>query len=1080
MKYIIKHITFLFALLISLLSYGQSDNFQTFGVEMGLIQSQVECVEQDERGYLWIGTIGGLTIYNGYQFKSFTTKEGLSEDWISTIDIGQDGNIWLGHWAGGITVYNPEIDSFSKLNVESYTRYRKINKIIDVEGTKYIGVAGAGIVRYKDEKYTRVNLDSSLLNVEDLVYDKKNQIIWATCSGKLLWIDVHNNTLNAVINVNQALDSTYYFNQIALGNANEVWVGTKNKGVLRFNLKEKPSEIISNNTLSQYVKNLSVSDGLTSNEINTLKFSEENSVWIGTEQGINVFRIDENRKDSLGFNAGQIEIFSNEFELKYFIPNCFFEDREHNIWIGSEVGLSKYRGELFTIYDQRGVMTNNLCWSTLEDKNGNIWAGTSKGINNISFNQTKNGKDELDYYNPFKDTIPLIDSLSSSVVISMVEDNKGKIWMGTESKGINIYNQELDIVVTLNSTNGLTDDHIYSLCKDEKGNIWVGTQNGASYINITDTFLITNYWKKDGLGGDKIYKVFKDSKNTIWFGVLGGYLTKFENGQFHTFTESDGLNNKFTLSIDEDENGEMWFGNYLGGVYHYNGKQFRNFSLENGLSSNSPHFVLCDQRGSVWVGHNKGVDKIAIVNGDVSKYTKQHGIKGLETNENSASLDHKGNIWFGSIKGLIKLSPQNERPNLVEPITAIEGLKIKLKDAEFPEDHTFKYDENELNFDVIGVSLTNPEEVSYSYMLEGGFATWSPRIKKRSISFSGLTPGEYTFRLKAYNNHGIESKNEISYHFIISPPFYETLWFKALAIVMIALSIFTFMKVRERKMRKTQIYLEEQVELRTEEIRDQKEVIEAKNHHITSSINYSKRIQDSILPPEDLILESLPNHFVYFNPRDIVSGDFYWVHKIGNKVLYATSDCTGHGVPGAFMSLIGHNLLEKIVNEYKITEPAKILDKLSEEIIVTLRQNTGSNVKDGMDISICSVDFGTNKLEFAGAYNPLYIIRNGELIVAEADQIAIGKSYSGVVEPYTNHKLEILKGDCLYTFSDGYVDQFGGSKGKKFLTKRFKKLLVEVAELPIDQQKDRLDEVMTRWMGDRKQLDDMIIFGVQV
>lgn len=1050
---------------------GQNDQFQIFGVEDGLVQSQVECIEQDEKGYLWIGTIGGLSIYNGYNFKTFTSKNGLSEDWVSAINIGEDGNVWMGHWAGGITVFDSKKDAFTKLNAEQFTRFRKINEIIEIGKEKFIAVEGGGIIRYSNEKFSRINLDTSMLRVQDLHYDTKHNYLWATCSGNLLWIDLNESSTKGVFNANTLFDSTYHFNQITpVGD--EIWVGTKSEGVARFNFTKSLNYMISSK------EKLGVIDCqpicTIDNEIKGMKEFSNYHVWVIGENSIKKW---ERNADHTLKNYNKI---LDAEDGNFFQTNVLFEDREKNIWLGTEVGLAKYRGELFSVLKDRELLNSTLVWSTHVDAKGDVWVGSSNGVNRLHFpNKFHNGME--------KDTVPVIDSLSDKNVISQLEDYSGKMWFGTESKGINIFDPVTGEMTKLNKASGLVDDHIYSMTKDKKGNVWVGTRNGVSFIQSADSFKITNYKMKDGIGGNKVYKVFHDSKGRTWLGVLGGHLTVYENGSFKHFTKKEGFDSRFTLSVDEDEYGDIWFGCYLGGVYRYNGKEFKHYSVDDGLSSPSPSFVICDDKGSVWVGHNKGLDKINIVESKVSRYTEQYGVHGLETNENSATLDKRGNIWFGTVRGLVKLSPYNERPNLVEPITAIEGLKIQLKDAEFPADNTFDYTQNELTFDVIGVSLTNPDEVSYSYMLEGGFSNWSPKIKERSISFSGLKPGSYVFRLKAYNNHGIETKEEIQYGFTITPPFYLTIPFLAGSGVFVIVMIIVVVKLRERQLRQRQIYLEGVVDERTEELRleketveEQKEEIEQKNHHITSSINYSKKIQDSILPPKEMINEFLPKNFVYFKPRDIVSGDFYWIHRHGNKVLYAAADCTGHGVPGAFMSMIGTTLLNKIVGEYKIFEPAKILDKLSEEIVKTLRQDQGKSVKDGMDIAIVAIDYDMHQLEFAGAYNPLYIVRGGELTELEADVIAIGKSFTGEVKHYTNKTYQLQAGDSLFTFSDGFPDQFGGPKGKKFLYKRFRKLAIELAGMPIEQREGRLDEVMTKWMGERNQLDDMIIFGVEI
>jgi serine phosphatase RsbU (regulator of sigma subunit)/HAMP domain-containing protein len=282
--------------------------------------------------------------------------------------------------------------------------------------------------------------------------------------------------------------------------------------------------------------------------------------------------------------------------------------------------------------------------------------------------------------------------------------------------------------------------------------------------------------------------------------------------------------------------------------------------------------------------------------------------------------------------------------------------------------------------------------------------------------------------------------------------------------------------------------LERKVVERTEEVVRQKVEIEVKNKeleilykHVTDSIRYAKRIQESILPPENMIKKLLPDSFVLFKPKDIVSGDFYWVSEKENKVIFSAIDCTGHGVPGAFMSLVGYNLLKEITDMGTQLQPAKILDKLSEGVRTSLHQfDNKSSAKDGMDIALCMLDYNKMELQYAGAMNSLYIIRNKNLQEIKADKVFIGYSYSDEQKNYTNHTVKLEKGDCIYISSDGFADQFGGPKGKKFMLNNFKQLLLEIHNRPLETQKEILDARFESWKGSLDQVDDICVMGVKV
>ncbi len=274
--------------------------------------------------------------------------------------------------------------------------------------------------------------------------------------------------------------------------------------------------------------------------------------------------------------------------------------------------------------------------------------------------------------------------------------------------------------------------------------------------------------------------------------------------------------------------------------------------------------------------------------------------------------------------------------------------------------------------------------------------------------------------------------------------------------------------------------LEQKVIERTEEVVKQRQKLEELYKDLTDSIRYAKRLQESILPSDKYIKDLLPESFVLFKPKDIVSGDFYWFDEAEGKVLFAAVDCTGHGVPGAFMSLVGYNGLKQAVREHNLSQPAQILDDLNALASESLNQDPEeSNVRDGMDLALCSLDLNTKVLEYAGAYNPLYIIRNGELMQTKGDKFAIG-GFDDLDKKYTNHSIPLQSGDQVYIFSDGYADQFGGPKGKKFMYKQFRDMLLGCQSKTMSEQKDILNRTIEQWKGNFEQVDDILVIGVKV
>jgi serine phosphatase RsbU (regulator of sigma subunit)/Tfp pilus assembly protein PilF len=265
------------------------------------------------------------------------------------------------------------------------------------------------------------------------------------------------------------------------------------------------------------------------------------------------------------------------------------------------------------------------------------------------------------------------------------------------------------------------------------------------------------------------------------------------------------------------------------------------------------------------------------------------------------------------------------------------------------------------------------------------------------------------------------------------------------------------------------------------EISRQKETIEEKNKEITDSIQYAKRIQRALLASENTLTTNLPEHFVFYRPKDIVSGDFYWAQNINDNFLICTADCTGHGVPGAFMSLLGISYLNEITREKHINNPAQVLDQLRKGIIENLNAavKDGATVNDGMDMALCNFRIKQMTLDFACANNPLWMIRNGQFIEYKADKFPVG-NYHGDLKPFTNHTVALQKGDLIYTLTDGFPDQFGGPKGKKFKYKTLQDLLLSMAHEPLTKQQQVLEAEFLKWKGNLEQVDDVLIIGVRV
>ena len=322
---------------------------------------------------------------------------------------------------------------------------------------------------------------------------------------------------------------------------------------------------------------------------------------------------------------------------------------------------------------------------------------------------------------------------------------------------------------------------------------------------------------------------------------------------------------------------------------------------------------------------------------------------------------------------------------------------------------------------------------------------------------------EFEFEAKEIQNQKEQEKKEA---IAAEQDLRQKIIIGGIIIVLILVIIFTYIIYSRLKITRQQKSI----------IEDQKKDVEEKNIEIMASISYAKRIQEAILPHKKLVEKYMKNSFILYIPKDIVSGDFYWMEHTEDTLLFAAVDCTGHGVPGAFMSIVGNNGLNKAVREQKIIQPSKILDSLNAHVVESLQQEGDKEVKDGMDISLCSLNFTNKMLEFSGAMNPLYIVRNNEIIQTKGDKQAIGLAD----KEFTNHSIQLEEGDSIYSFTDGLPDQFGGPKGKKFTYKKMRELFIDIQKDSPEIRREKIKSSLKEWQGGEEQVDDICIIGVMI
>ena len=1093
-------ITIILALLVNK-NVAQTTSFITYGMEQGLIQNQIESIIQDEEGNLWVSTIAGLTKYNGSEFTSYTKNQGLAEDWITTSYKDKENNIWFGHWAGGLTRYNSKLKTLENLNLEEYTHFKTIRTINQDKAGKYwITTEGAGVFVFdaKNNKMfsitTKEGLPSNI--IYDMIFDDQENAWLATDSGLVIY-DASQPISSPKAYISLTIKKGLFSKNITCllqGKNNELWIGSADKGLARITISK---EIQNTKEMIASQQILNEKNGLKSNFIKIIRSDIRNTIWVGTIGG-GVSLLNYSKNTTLA--DAVFKTYSTRQGLNYFNVNTIFEDRENTIWIGTDLGLNQFRGERLQVLDEADSIPNNIIWSTYCDKEGNLWLGTNNGLAKITIKYDADGHIAHRKVKEYTTS----NGLKSSTVLAVFEDSKNNIWIGTGFGGAFKLAEGSKKFVQYSVMDGLASDMVYSIAEDKEGNIWFGTKEGASKLSketekekkkekIKDKQekekkekkrkkgkeKITNYTTNDGLGGNHIYRIFKDKKGLLWMAALGGNLCVYDGSTFKRYDESTGLKHRFILCIDEDSKGNIWFGCYGGGLYKFDGKTFYNYNSKQGLHCESPFSIVADAQDNIWMGTNHGIEKFEVSINRFVFYGRNDGFMGVECNPNSACIDKLGNIWFGTIMGAVKFNPKQDRANIAEPLVSIRGLKLHLQDTVFPSENIFRYNENNITFKFVGVSLTNPEKIKYEYTLEGFDRGWVPaNYLVKEATYTNLPAGKYIFKVKACNNDGIWSSPTF-YSFTVKPPFWQTLLFYLFVAVFVVFAIYVFDKMRTKKLKKAKTELEQKVKERTLQLAIKNSELAEKNKDITDSIRYAKRVQESSLHNHQTIKQLLNQSFILFKPKDIVSGDFIWAIQKENIKYIAVVDCTGHGVPGAFLSIVANSLIEKTFAECTDTEPGKLLDYLSVLASTALKtSNDGYQMRDGMDIALCKIDTTTNKAEFAGAYNSLCLVRNNKVIEYFADNISIGVLDEN--QKYTNHVFNLENNDVLYLFSDGFADQFGGEKGKKYKTYNFQNFLLQISNQAIEEQASLLENEFKAWKGDLEQVDDLTVVGIRI
>ncbi|MCK4344268.1 MAG: SpoIIE family protein phosphatase, partial [Bacteroidales bacterium] len=973
-------------------------------------EAQNFAIIQDKRGVMYFGNNRGVLEYDGKFWRPIDIKEKP----VFSLAIDENGKIFVGSmnefgYLAPDSVGNLQYHSLIQYLNENDKNFGDVWKTFATSEGVYFQTSGA-IFRWDADSirvWTSENEYhfSFFVNGEFFVREKETGL-------KIMKED----TL-ILLNTGKKFDTLDIYGMVPYSK-NEALIVTDKHGIYHLYNTDKPNE-------TRIVTYFTVIDNfLDENAINNVIKIDDHKYSFGT-WGSGVILFDQ--------STGQFEVINKISGLQDEIVNFQFLDDRGNLWLALSDGITMAAvGSPVTFYkDNTGLdatiesitrFNNHLCVAThlgslylthlqglnippiyysnaFDNKPGFVQIGevASESWGLLSF-ELKNEKFLLVILN---DKVVIIDKdnkvcekiYNSSWDVYQSKQDPSRVFIGIDEGLESIYRKNGEWIKE-GKTQGI-NERIYKITEDPSGKLWMGTNNGSVYVmNITNFNLVKEnpkvirYDTTHGLPEGDIYVELVNDKPLFATGKgLYTFLPgqeRFEPDTTYGMEFADG--SRYIHRLSQDHDGYIWMVTYLektkeyetgflkpleGGGYRWIKEPFLSFS------KGVIHAIHHDEGGVTWLGGVEGLyryDSRVEKNFSQDYYTliRKVALRGDSAIFMGAFFDNKGVIVTNQPESLIPI---------------------------------FRYADNSLTFEFSALNNEDEIPVLFSYYLEGYDKKWSDWSTEFKKEYTNLHEKTYKFHVKSKNLYEHEGKKAV-YTFTILPPWHRTILAYIGYVLFFIGFVYTVVTVYTRGLRAI-------IRERTAEIREQKDEIEEKNRDIVASIQYASRIQTALLPPGDYIKELFPERFILFLPRDIVSGDYYWMTKKNNKIFTVTADCTGHGVPGAFMSMLGVAFLNEITSKVKDIHANEILDQLRDQVVKSLRQTgeTGES-QDGMDLALYILDTEKMKLEFAGANNPLFLFRNKELEVIKPDKMPIGISMK-IDLPFTNHVIDVKKGDLL-------------------------------------------------------------------
>ncbi len=1039
--------TLVVLILHSPVSSAQTYSFRTYDEYSGLPGSYLSVIEQDVNGLLWVGVDTGLYRYDGFSFHHMAFPDTLPRGSVSALCSDARGTMWVGMSDGSLFTWNPG-RVIERITLEEADRISRITESPDgkvwiVSQTQGIYIAEPG----NKDKITRISMPEEM-TIFDVAFAGGDTFLAATQDNLHLCMADGEKAVSR----QTFPELEYTWIQTVLQLDSDTWfAGTGDKGLwmIRRNGDAMTATVVGDTTfMNRNIPALAPGNGRT---------------LIVATMDVGAVRV----TFSNDFSDMQV---TGRYDISSGLPDnnvrTLFTDREGNLWIGLfSKGLA-------------AVTTNAFAFYKPEANKEITFIGTA-GAKTIA--GTRNG---LYDFNPltgsFTGFLPLTAKTGGSGISSWAADDLGNIWIGTVSNGIWLMKPDGSLRQFYISQN-TGQNHINSVAVEGQ-NVWLGTSDGVLLLDRESGKLKTSYTPLDLRPHNYISQVVVNREGEVlvatktdrlcYVHVTGGVRSEGSVMEGNRVNEIRSISVGPELSVSAGTNGN--------GLFLFAGDTLLNYTEADGLLTNFCYSALIASDGRIWTGHQKGFSIINPATGSVRAYSTEFGVKG-DCLPNAITQLTDRTVCIGTTEGIVVYNPSLEPATHVPPQAGIISVVINNVTYPYRESFNLPYRKSyTVRVNYAGIFLRDPLDVVYRTRLDNFDEEWSEVKADRSVTYN-LRDGHYRFNLEALTRDDPGSATTASFSIAIQKPVTDRWWFILSILALIAGAVYLIVRLRERAHRKQRELLENELQIRTAEVYQQKEELAQKNLDITESIKYAKRIQSSVLPDTARLGNVFRDAFVFFQPRDIVSGDFYWFDWVDkDRFVVVCSDSTGHGVPGAFMSMIGTALLQDIITVKKITRPSQILHELDRHIFSTLNQNQEMEASnDGMDIVVCEFNLTTRQLVFSSAMRPVILVIDGVQHYVRGNRSSVGGE-SVTEKFFDDQEYHLREGDMVFLFTDGYCDQFGGTGGKKMKISRLKTLIDDISPLDAAGQHREVKNFFFEWMGSHEQVDDVLFMGMRV